>query len=431
MKRTERGAKTMKRKHVFAGLIILELILLVVTLVSVGRGHPGFTYSSESSNENLLPELTNCSVQIGVPYAPDTNPFHRMNVYLPVGNGPFPAIIYIHGGGWSKGNCSEYDDLGQFYAKRGIAGFSIDYTLTDPVQNVTSHESSWPDDIQDVIRAIRYIKENANEFQIDPNKIALMGDSAGGHLASLAGVLSGNETFLGDNSGNPQISSRVCLVIDYYGPTDFQYIGEYGQSYRTYYIVGNFLGDTSFDMNQTLWLEASPATYITANQTLWIEASPTTYLTHDDPIFFIAHGTNDTVVPVDISESFAAKLEAAGIETHFCRIQDGDHDILTSEEENLKVRYSLEPLLKKVFNLQPQSNLWYTPPIVVSLALFATLLAAVVFKEKPKPEKDSGFVSNPLSTRVSAEISIIKKLNPRNGVGSSKRQKTLLHVEGI
>jgi acetyl esterase/lipase len=148
----------MKRSHVFAGLIILELIILVVTFVSFGRGQLGAPSISGSSDANLLPEVTNCTTQTGIWYASDTNPYHQMNVYLPVGTGPFPAIIYIHGGGWSRGNCSEYDDLGQFYAKRGIAGFSIDYTLTDPVQNVSSHESSWPDDIQDVISAIRYIK---------------------------------------------------------------------------------------------------------------------------------------------------------------------------------------------------------------------------------------------------------------------------------
>jgi acetyl esterase/lipase len=167
------------------------------------------------------------------------------------------------------------------------------------------------------------------------------------------------------------------------------------QSYRTYYIIGNFLGDISFDMNQSLWLQASPATYIAANQSLWVEASPTTYLSHDDPIFFIAHGTNDTVVPIDISESFASKLDAAGIETHFARIQGGDHDILTSDEENLQVRYSLEPLLKKVFNLQPESGPWYAPPLIVSLVLVATLVAAVALKKKPDQEKTEASVSGP------------------------------------
>ena len=89
-------------------------------------------------------------------------------------------------------------------------------------------------------------------------------------------------------------------------------------------------------------------------QRLWHEASAATYISSDDPIYFIVHGTNDTVVPIAVSESFNAKLQAAGVETHFIKVAGGDHDILTSENENLVVRYSLEPLLKRVFNLDEQ-----------------------------------------------------------------------------
>ena len=118
------------------------------------------------------------------------------------------------------------------------------------------------------------------------------------------------------------------------------------------------------------------------NQSLWLEAFPSTYITADDPVFLIAHGTNDTVVPIVISESFASKLEAVGVETHFVRVEGGDHSILTTEEENLKVRYVLEPLLKRVFNLQQQGTPAFSVLIIFSLILIAALLLVILFKRK-------------------------------------------------
>jgi acetyl esterase/lipase len=316
------------------------------------------TVKAEDSKENLLPEITNSTIQKSVSYAADSNPFHLMNVYLPVGEGPFPALIYIHAGGWAKGSRINYNTTASFYARRGIAGFSIDYTLT---QNKTA----WPQNIQDVIRAIRFIRQNAHLYNIDPTKIGVMGSSAGGHLASLAGVLSGNEPFLAGASGNPQVSSRVSLVVDNCGPTDLQFIGATGPTMRMftiYNITRNLFDNVTYDQNPNLWTQASPATYVSSS----------------DPIFYIAHGTNDTVVPIEISESFNSKLQAAGVETHFLSIQDGNHNMLITDQQNLVLRNSLEPLLKKVFNIDQQGHPEFPTPIFFTLALMLTLIAAVI-----------------------------------------------------
>ena len=115
------------------------------------------------------------------------------------------------------------------------------------------------------------------------------------------------------------------------------------------------------------------------NPNLWLQASPATYISSNDPVFFIAHGTNDTVVPIGISESFTAKLEAAGVETHFVTVEGGDHDILTSQQENLIVRDSLEPLLKRVFDLDQLNIPEFLAPILLTLVLALTLIASVIF----------------------------------------------------
>ncbi len=342
--------------------LVFLLLLGDIVLLSAAQHVSGISQSY--SKNDLLPESANCTILNGISYSNDTNPFHMMDAYLPSGEGPFPALIYIHGGGWVRGNRTEYDFFGNLYARKGIAGFAIDYSLTVPSQKATC----WPDAIQDVVCAIRYIKENAKQFKVDPAKIALMGDSAGAQLASLAGMLTGNEPFLQSNSGNPTVSCRVSLVVDYYGPNDFQYIGEYGVSFRTYYIIARFLGNVSYEMNPSIWNEASPATYISAHA----------------PVFFVVHGTNDTVVPVAVSDSFVSKLNAAGVENHYRRVENGDHQILTTQEENIQVRQELEPLLRSVFNIHEAKAMDMTSIYMMMLAVSVSVatIAFVLTKRK-------------------------------------------------
>jgi acetyl esterase/lipase len=326
-----------KRRHLWLIIVILTLSTVALLLT-----HQFLTQPNGSVKE-LLPEVTDCTVQYCITYRQDGNAYHKMDVYLPVGNGPFPVFVYIHGGGWVSGNRSEYNAIGQYYAKRGIAGFSIDYTLA------TQETSSWPMAIQDVFYAVQYIKANAQQYRVDCERLAVMGDSAGGHLAALAGTLSGNETFLGEARENTAPRRQVSLVIDYYGPTDFEFIGTQGQNFELYWIVTKFLGGTQYWMNPNLWAEASPATYISS----------------DDPTFIIVHGTGDYVVPIAVSEAFKSKLEAASVKTYFIRVEGGNHDILTSNEENTKVQRALEPLLKTLFNLQQQAPVQSQQPTLL------------------------------------------------------------------
>jgi acetyl esterase/lipase len=324
----------------------------------LGNPQQSQTYTVDDKTENLLPEITNCTVTNNVPYVRDLNPYHYMDVYMPVGQGPFPAIIYIHAGGWVRGSRSDYNETALFYAKRGIAGFAIDYTLT------IGNQTAWPKNAQDVFKAIRFITENAQLYRIDPARIAVFGSSAGAQFASLAGTLSGEEVFLHGASGNESIKKELCLVVDYSGATDFDYIGKYENGTPIYRILTSALGNVSYSMNPDLWIQASAATYISS----------------DDPIFFLAHGTNDTIVPIAVADSFNAKLQAAGVETHFIRVKDGDHDMLTSQVENLVVRQSLEPLLRRVFKLDQQTVSEFPTPIIFPLALTITLIAAVIFR---------------------------------------------------
>jgi acetyl esterase/lipase len=253
-----------------------------------------------------------------------------MDTYLPNGTGPFPAIIYIHGGGWVEGNRSDFSDIAELYAKRGIAGFSISYTLA------AGNHSSWPQDIKDVISALTYIRENAELYHLDMNRIAVMGSSAGAHLGSLIGTLTGDEPFLTNHTFAKPLHSQVCMVINYDGVVDLEFVGQNSTENLVLLnnIVGSQFGGVSYSQNPALWREASPVTYISAT----------------DPLFVFVHGTEDRIVPIQVAQSFNNKLQAAGVQTRFIQI-DGDHDILTNEAMNLQARHSLEPIMKTVLGL--------------------------------------------------------------------------------
>ena len=125
----------------------------------------------------------------------------RMDVYLPKqGSGPFPAVIYIHGGAWSGGNKGQFRRQAASMAARGFAGACIEYRL--------SGEARFPAALHDSKAAVRCVRANAQAYRIDPDRIAAAGGSAGGHLAAMLGTASGIQAFEGDG-GNPGVSSRV------------------------------------------------------------------------------------------------------------------------------------------------------------------------------------------------------------------------------
>jgi acetyl esterase/lipase len=312
----------LKYRYIAAATVFVLLVALSLFLF---LGNP----ASPTGNDelSLLLETTTYTTQNGVRYQNDSSPYHLLDAYLPDGDGPFPALIYVHGGGWVQGNRSDFNAIAELYAKRGIAGFSIDYSLS------SENQTAWPQDLNDVITAIQYIQENAAYYNVDPEKIALMGSSAGAHLISLVGTLSGNETFL-STPQLAQVKSKICLIISYDGVTDFQYIGEHLNPSLIYNIVTGAFKE-SYTQNPSLWLQASPATYISS----------------EDLPFVFVHGSNDMVVPISVAESFNAKLHNVDVETHFIKV-DGDHDVLTSQESNLQARYQLDPLLTKAFNLK-------------------------------------------------------------------------------
>lgn len=233
---------------------------------------------------------------LDIPYA-YLSDAQKLDIYLPdTGNGPFPVIVSIHGGGFEAGDKRDAQVEPMLNGlKRGYAVVSINYRL--------SGEAIWPAQIEDCKAAIRWIKANADKYNLDPENIAAWGGSAGGHLASMLGT-SGDVAELEDLSlGNPEHSSRIHAVVNWFGPTNFLKMDEQ-------------LEESGVPDPMIHSIPGAPESKLLGSDITLVpdlveEADPGTYVSSDDPPFFIQHGTEDNLVPYQGSVILARKLGKA------------------------------------------------------------------------------------------------------------------------
>jgi len=220
----------------------------------------------------------------------------KLDLYLPEkAEGPLPVIIWIHGGAWKQG--SKDGCPARFQVSRGYAVASIGYRF--------SQHAVFPAQIEDCKAAIRWLRANAKTHNLDPVRFAVMGASAGGHLAALLGT-SGGVKELEGQGGNPDQSSRVQAVVDLFGPTDFLRMGGSHDDARSpeSLLIGGPLQD---------------------NKEKAARANPITYVTRDAPPFLILHGDKDGAVPFNQSELLTAALKKAGVEVTLRKIEGAGH----------------------------------------------------------------------------------------------------------
>lgn len=210
-----------------------------------------------------------------------------LDATIPAGEGPFPAAIIVHGGAWVSGNRkTNVQPLFRPLTAAGYAWFSIDYTLVRDI-------SQLGDGVGDVERAIAFVKTHAAEYRVDPNRIALIGESAGGQLAAMAAM-----------SGKPE--TRVQSVVAMYAPTDLASLARSSTylppSYR------NAVAGTPFEGLLMAGLAA---------------LSPINRVSRDMPPFLFIHGTDDTLVPFEQSVSMCDRMKAAGAKCEVYPVQGG------------------------------------------------------------------------------------------------------------
>lgn len=219
-------------------------------------------------------------------------------------HGPAPVAVYVHGGDWISGN---YDTggfliktIGPALAARGFVVVSVDYRL--------GPKAHWPDQIVDVKCAIRYLRANATELNIDPNEIGAWGQSAGGHLVALLGTAGPRAGW--DIGAYPEESSKVEAVVDMAGPSDLLTMGNQGGSVTVTKTFVELLGRIP---RQTLGAALRAA-------------SPVTYVAPGDPPFLVMHSTDDEIVYPQQSQELAWDLAANGVPHQLVMVKGGGHE---------------------------------------------------------------------------------------------------------
>ena len=241
-----------------------------------------------------------------------------LDLYVPETGGPFPLIVWIHGGAYRSG-----DKGGIWYkpildqTQRGYAVASIDYRL--------SGVAKFPALVHDAKAAVRWLRANAARYNLKADRIVVAGESAGGYQAVMLGT-SGGVAELEGASGNPRESSRVQGVIDFFGPTDFLAMDDGASSCKTPLV--HRVPDSP--ESQLLGCNLNDCPDKAKG------SSPITYVGKDSPPFLILHGTSDCQVPHSQSQRLYDALGAAGVKADLHLLPDvghGDQRFMTPETE--------------------------------------------------------------------------------------------------
>jgi acetyl esterase/lipase len=179
--------------------------------------------------------------------------------YGPSAPGSYPALIAIHGGGWQAGDKIGYRHWGPFLAQRGYVVLAIKYRLSKPGQK------AYPHAVHDVRAAVQFAKQNAADLRVNADRIGLIGDSAGGHLAALVGLAGDHPTFAGAYQDDPYArqSAKVKAIVGIYGVYDFPAQWLHDQVHRpTDQITEKFVGLKPMD-DRKLYFDVSPLSYAT------------------------------------------------------------------------------------------------------------------------------------------------------------------------
>ncbi|CAN5585923.1 hypothetical protein BH11CYA1_BH11CYA1_24800 [soil metagenome] len=268
--------------------------LLLVLLLGCGT----FLYARAQAYPEPPPTLT---LQRDVCYSIDktdsaTGQALTMDIVSPKsGQGPFPAVLCIHGGGWAAGHKRDMLGCAYMLSQIGFVTASIDYRLVP--------HARFPAQVEDAKAAVRYLRNHAAELNIDPKRIGALGSSAGGHLALFLGTTDNSEP-LSSNDTSKLVSSAVSTVVSLAGPTNLSLpLPEEAEK-----ITERFIGKSR-----------------TESPDLFEKASPAHYLNAGDATILMIHGDSDKLVPYNQATTMLEQCKKAGVEAQLITIAGGGH----------------------------------------------------------------------------------------------------------
>ncbi|PJI07509.1 MULTISPECIES: alpha/beta hydrolase [Clostridium] len=342
-----------KHKHIMSILAICSIFVFSLTACSQNIQTAAHTNSRTDSTSPTYKDVVFATVKNDDGKTKKL----RMNIFKQNKSSKnTPVLVYIHGGAWAMGDykCevnvntklaakatkslnkhkspSEYSSF-KSVVKDGITFVSVDYRL--------STEAAFPAQIYDVKGSIRYLRANAKKYGIDPNRIAVCGESAGGHLAALLATSGGVKELEGDVGGNLNFSSKVIACVDFFGPTDLLSMGpEMDPSIQSPADAAKMHDSPDAAESKLLGFDKSGQGVGVLRQLrdkndtsspYWSKVklaelgSPINNVTSDDPPTFIAHGGNDTLVPIKESLKFSLALTHAGVKNTFMTYSKDPH----------------------------------------------------------------------------------------------------------
>ena len=277
--------------------ILLALALVLIATISTAQIKDSIIKKPVAFPKNYV-------AQLDVVYTKVKDWEGKADLYLALNETkPTPIIINIHGGGWKTGS---KDTQGGFYPffKAGFAVANMEYRMSD--------QAKAPAAIEDTRCMLVYLIQNAKKLNIDPNKIIIMGGSAGGHLALMGGLLGNDHRFDTNCKGTEKI--KVAAIIDKYGIMDV-WDWTYGPDHKS--------------SSPAFWLGENAK-----NDAFIKSVSPITYVTKNSPPVFIVHGDADPTVPYHQSVDLYKKLQELGVKSQFFTVPGGLHGKFNKDQNN-------------------------------------------------------------------------------------------------
>jgi len=249
-------------------------------------------------------------------------------LFLPKDDKPLhPGIVFIHGGGWTGGLPAHFSRQAAYLAGKGYVGACVEYRL--------SGEAKFPAAVEDVKCAVRWMRANAEKYKIDPKRIASVGGSAGGHLASILGVMDKADGLEGDG-GHAEYSSKTNAVVAFNGAFDFMMLQAHMQNISEQRsqptAPERFIGGTLKDLPEK-----------------FKQASPMTYVDETDAPHLFLHGTADGTVPIRQSVDMMKALEKVGVRAELYAAEGESHGFFNKGPQYEKTLKRMEKFLNEVF----------------------------------------------------------------------------------
>ncbi|MGH9344652.1 MAG: alpha/beta hydrolase [Terriglobia bacterium] len=263
-------------------IVVCAALVCIPAFAQTSATPPKALANAKISSTSSYPDY---DIVRSVPFAHPQGIQLVADMYLPHGSGPFPAIVFIHGGGWRNGDRMQLRRQAAYMAAHGMVGMAIEYRLAP------AHP--FPAGVKDSRAAVEWLRKHATQYHVDPRRIAAVGSSSGGNLAADLGVES-----LMSQAGK---GANVEAVVSFNGIYDLA-------AMRPTSMISDFLGKPC-----------------TKAQKVCRKASPTDHVRPGEPPFLILHGTDDKTAPYSQAAAFVKKLQNAGVSAQLYTAMGAPH----------------------------------------------------------------------------------------------------------